>query len=418
MALVIILIRAGLDLDPHAMKRLKFTVLKLGLGPWIVEAAIVTLMSRYILHLPWLYGLALGSAIAAVSPAVVVACLLRIREKGYGVAKGIPTLIIAVSGIDDALSVAGFGIVKTFIDADEDSSITSQVTQGPVCIIGGIGFGVIWGIIAKYVPERHDPFLVPMRVLFLLVGGAIAVFGSEILGYEGAGPLGAVSAGFVCLVCWSKLGWEIEDNPAATAFEIFWIIIQPVLFGVTGAAVKLNELEGKFVLLGLAVLVTGVVIRIFVTILMGIGSGLNLKEKTFVALCWMSKATVQVRPIYNSHFICNSSQKSLFQAALAGMLLNVSDDPVYVEYGEKFMTVCVLSIILTAPLAAALITITGPRLLTKTTVPQVPEGWRRSHRPSIRDISIIDEEEERDNVESGNDNSAYQRDAHKNDSRD
>lgn len=24
-------------------------------------------------------------------------------------------------------------------------------------------------------------------------------------------------------------------------------------------------------------------------------------------------------------------------------------------------------------------------------------GWRRSHRPSLRDISIIDEEEERDN---------------------
>lgn len=276
------------------MKKLKFTVLKLGLGPWIVEAAIVTVMSHYILSLPWLYGLALGSAIAAVSPAVVVACLLRIREKGYGVAKGIPTLIIAVSGIDDALSVAGFGIVKSFIVVDESSTITSQVTQGPVCIIGGIGFGVIWGILAKYVPERHDPFVVPLRVLFLLVGGAIAVFGSEVLGYEGAGPLGAVSAGFVCLVVWSRQGWEIEDNPAATAFEIFWVIIQPVLFGITGAAVKISELEGKFVLLGLGILVTGVVIRIFATTLMGIGCGLNLKEKIFVSLCWMSKATVQV----------------------------------------------------------------------------------------------------------------------------
>lgn len=100
------------------------------------------------------------------------------------------------------------------------------------------------------------------------------------------------------------------------------------------------------------------------------------------------------------------------------MLLTVSDDPVYVEYAEKFMTVCVLSIILTAPLAAALITLTGPRLLTKTTVPQIPEGWRRSHRPSIRDISIIDEEEERGNVENGTDNAAYQKDVTRIDSRD
>lgn len=58
--------------------------------------------------------------------------------------------------------------------------------------------------------------------------------------------------------------------------------------------------------------------------------------------------------------------------------------------------ICVMSIILTAPTGAILITLSGPRLLTKTKFPQIPEGWRRSHRPSIRDISIIDEEEERE----------------------
>lgn len=37
-------------------------------------------------------------------------------------------------------------------------------------------------------------------------------------------------------------------------------------------------------------------------------------------------------------------------------------------------------------------------------------GWRRSHRPSLRDISIIDEEEERDaqDPEMGPDNRTYQ----------
>lgn len=42
---------------------------------------------------------------------MVVPCLFRLRSKGYGVAKGIPTLVIAVSGIDDATSVAAFGII-------------------------------------------------------------------------------------------------------------------------------------------------------------------------------------------------------------------------------------------------------------------------------------------------------------------
>lgn len=62
--------------------------------------------------------------------------------------------------------------------------------------------------------------------------------------------------------------------------------------------------------------------------------------------------------------------------------------------------ICVMSIILTAPTGAILVTFLGPKLLNKTKqTPQIPEGWRRSHRPSIRDISIIDEEEERNEAD-------------------
>lgn len=122
----------------------------------------------------------------------------------------------------------------------------------------------------------------------------MAVFTSEIIGYGGAGPLGCVSAAFVALSCWSKQGWEIEDNPAATAFEIFWMICQPVLFGIAGARIKLNELNGSVVSISVGILVTGVVIRMLVTTLVGIGCKLNLKEKIFVAIAWMCKAIVQV----------------------------------------------------------------------------------------------------------------------------
>lgn len=79
--------------------------------------------------------LIIGAVIAAVSPAVVVPCLFRLRSKGYGVAKGIPTLIIAVSGIDDAASVAGFGIIKSIMFST--SSLTMLIIEGPLSIIGG-----------------------------------------------------------------------------------------------------------------------------------------------------------------------------------------------------------------------------------------------------------------------------------------
>lgn len=69
----------------------------------------------------------LGSIIAAVSPAVVVPCLFRLRSKGYGVAKGIPTLVLAVAGIDDAASVAIFGIISSIMFTE--SSLVNTILQ-------------------------------------------------------------------------------------------------------------------------------------------------------------------------------------------------------------------------------------------------------------------------------------------------
>lgn len=160
----------------------------------------------------------------------------------------------------------------------------------------------------------------------------------------------------------------------ATAFEIFWMIFEPILFGVTGAQIKINELDGRTVYLGIGCLLTGIVIRIAATILVGIGCKLNLKEKIFIAFSWMAKATVQ--------------------AALAPTTLDKVDptDPVQMLYAETVVTMCVLSILLTAPAGAIIISLSGPKLLTKTTAPVAPpEGWK-ARRPSIRDISIINED--------------------------
>jgi hypothetical protein len=32
--------------------------------------------------------------------------------------------------------------------------------QGPLSIVGGIGFGILWGLLAKYVPEKQDVSLI------------------------------------------------------------------------------------------------------------------------------------------------------------------------------------------------------------------------------------------------------------------
>lgn len=246
-ALTIILIRAGLEMDPEAFKKVWKSIFKLGLVPWAVECLVVAITSHFFLGLPWIWGLALGSIIAAVSPAVVVPCLFRLRTKGYGVAKGIPTLIVAVAGIDDAASVAIFGIIASIMFGS--SSLAYQISQAPVCIFGGLIFAAFWGYLSRFVPEKGDAYVVPIRTLMLLGGGFLAIFGSEVVGFEGAGPLGVVFAAFISNYFWCQQGWEIEDNPVATAFEIFWMIFEPILFGITGAAVKVRTyFEGQSIM--------------------------------------------------------------------------------------------------------------------------------------------------------------------------
>lgn len=153
---------------------------------------------------------------------------------------------------------------------------------------------MLWGLISYFIPERNEPFMVPIRVLLLAVGGMASVFGSELIGFGGAGPLACVSVAFFSLVAWSRLGWEIEDNPASTAFEIFWMIFEPILFGITGTAIKFKELKGDVVYLSVGILVAAAIIRMLVTVVFGIGCKLNLKEKIFASIALMAKATVQV----------------------------------------------------------------------------------------------------------------------------
>lgn len=59
-ALAVILLRSGLGLDIDALKRLRFTVLRLAFGPCITEAVTVAVMSHYILELPWVWAFQLG----------------------------------------------------------------------------------------------------------------------------------------------------------------------------------------------------------------------------------------------------------------------------------------------------------------------------------------------------------------------
>ena len=92
-------------------------VIRLAFTPCLVETVVIGISSRVLFkyaldyEFPWLWGFLLGFILAAVSPAVVVPSLLELQEKGYGVSKGIPTLVIAAASVDDVLAISGFSIL-------------------------------------------------------------------------------------------------------------------------------------------------------------------------------------------------------------------------------------------------------------------------------------------------------------------
>ena len=294
-ALVVILMRAGLGLDPGALKRLSGMVIRLAFIPCVTETLIVGISSRLLFkyalgyEFPWLWGFLLGFVLAAVSPAVVVPSLLELQDKGYGVDKGIPTLVIAAASVDDVLAISGFsillglafqgGVVSENIQndllesnptikamtANINTSVSDIVLHNPcnesrdcdenVAIevfegigkaikeaLAGIFGGIFWGLICIMVPNRNSKNVVYLRTAILLFGGFLALFGSEheSIDLKGSGALAVLVMAFVAGVGWRNCSqWE-QDNDVTKILANAWMIFQPILFVLIGTEIQVN----------------------------------------------------------------------------------------------------------------------------------------------------------------------------------
>ncbi|KDR23967.1 Mitochondrial sodium/hydrogen exchanger NHA2 [Zootermopsis nevadensis] len=292
-AMVVILIKAGLGLDAAALKRLSFVVVKLAFIPCLVEAATVAVVAHLVLGFPWLWGILLGFVLGAVSPAVVVPSLLALQGKGYGEDKGIATLVIAASSIDDIVAISGFGVVVGLIFSTGD--LMQQLVHGPIEVVIGLSFGIGWGILLMFIPHKDDVWVVRERAFLIGGGGLFAVLGSSLVGYSGAGPLACIVAAFLACSGWKMLGWSSSFNPVADIYSVIWKVFEPVLFGLIGTEIDLSQLEANTILYGLCVLAVGLMLRLLASCLATMGGTLNLKEMLFVTIAWFPKATVQIR---------------------------------------------------------------------------------------------------------------------------
>ncbi|EDU36976.1 cation:proton antiporter [Clostridium sporogenes] len=331
-ALIVILLRAGLGLNKDELKLVGKTALKLSCIPGIIEGLFIAIASVKLLGFSFIQGGLLGFIIAAVSPAVVVPQMLSLMDKGLGKAKGIPTLILAGASIDDVFAITIFTTLLGLYTG-KNINIAIQILKIPVSIILGTLIGVLSAIIIIKIFKKY-PIDNTKKILIILSISIILTLIETLLKgkLEIASLLGVMSLGFVI----SDKIPSIGDKVSKGLNEI-WVFAQILLFVLVGAEVNM-VIAFKSGFLGIIIIALGLIGRSIGVLISLKGSNLNIKEKLFCVIAYIPKATVQ--------------------AAMGAVPLANG-----VAAGDIILAIAVLSILTTAPLGAIAINLSGPRLL-------------------------------------------------------
>jgi NhaP-type Na+/H+ or K+/H+ antiporter len=337
-ALIVILLRAGFELSKDALSKVGLMALILSFVPACFEIATITLLGPYFLGLTMMESAILGAILGAVSPAVVVPLMIEFIEERRGANKGIPTLVLAASSIDDVFVIVVYGILIG-VYLGHDVSIGWTLAGIPLSIAAGILLGLVIGWSLYKLFDRYNP-RATKRVLMILGIAILLVRGEHLL--ENILP-------FSALIAVMAIGFMILEKREHYAHEIsaklgkIWIFAEILLFTLVGSQVDVGIALGSG-LAGIALVTFGLVGRSVGTYVCMLGSNLNLKERLFVVIAYLPKATVQA---------------AIGAAPLAAMTLAGMDT----APGDMILAVAVLSILYTAPLGAWAISFVGRRVL-------------------------------------------------------
>ncbi|MFH1156127.1 MAG: sodium:proton antiporter [Pseudomonadota bacterium] len=331
-ALIVILLRAGFELRRDALHRVGRAAVLMSTVPALFEIGGIMLVAPALLGMSYLEAAILGSILAAVSPAVVVPLMIDFMDRGRGSQKGIPTLILGASSLDDVFVIVLFTIFLGMYGGTQTSTLV-MLSLIPVSVVLGILSGIIPGWLLYKLFTRFD-WKPPKRTLVVL-GVAILLTRME-TALEHLIPvaslLGVMAIGFIILERSEPIAHIISQK-----LKKIWVFAELILFVLVGAQVNIHVAwDAGFA--GILVISAGLVFRGLGVWLSLSGNGFTAREKWFCVVAYIPKATVQ--------------------AAIGAVPLAAG-----VASGEVILAVAVLSIVLTAPLGAFGIILLGEKTL-------------------------------------------------------
>lgn len=334
MALIVILIRAGLTLNLADLKKVGRPAILMCFVPATFELIAITLIAPLLFSISYIEAAIMGTVLAAVSPAVVVPRMISLIEEKRGTNKSIPQLILAGASVDDIYVIVLF---TSFMGIEQGAEFNAfALATVPISIVIGVVVGILTGwLLVKLFKSVHMrdtiKVLLILSVSFLFVSMETALKGILPM----SGLLAVMALGATLLKQYVVLANRITGK-----FSKIWVGAEMLLFVLVGAEVNIQYIsEAGFVAVGM--IFVALAFRMIGVFLSLMKTPLTSKERLFCAVAYTPKATVQ--------------------AAIGSLPLAAG-----VGAGGMILTVAVLSILISAPLGSIGIDLTKDRLLTRT----------------------------------------------------
>ncbi len=331
-ALIIILTRSGLSLDLSTLKKIGRPAILMCFVPACCEIIGIAIFAPLILGISFAEALLLGSVLAAVSPAVVVPRMIKLQQQGYSSRHALPELVMAGASCDDVFVIVLFYSFKGLVATDSFSALS--LMSIPLSIVLGLALGGITAVLVILLFKKVS-LTKPVKIIVFL-GVSFLMSGIEELlkNYVSISSLlGIMLLGILVLAFDKNSAKELSEG-----YNGMWNVFEILLFFLVGCATDVNyafSLQGAKTL-GLIIL--ALLFRSAGVMLCVIRTRYNKKEKLFIVLSYLPKATVQ--------------------ASIGAIALSEG-----LACGNVILTAAVIAIIFTAPVGALLMDATYKKLL-------------------------------------------------------
>lgn len=338
-ALIIILIKAGLSLNLSDLKKVGRPAVLMAFLPATFEIAAYTLFAPVVLGISRVDAMVMGAVLGAVSPAVVVPRMVSLIENKYGTEKGIPQMILAGASCDDIFVIVLF---TTFLNmAKGGSADIMDFVNVPVSIVLGVIAGTVAGFILgklfEYLFSKGKHIRNSMKII-IIMGSAFALMTLETIVKKYVSLSGLLAV--VSMACTLKIvSDESVIKRLSEKMGKLWLMAEILLFVLVGAAVDVRYTL-KAGLPALAMIFIALGIRAIGVYLCVVGTKLTAKERLFCVLSYLPKATVQ--------------------AAIGSVPMAMG-----LSCGQIVLSVAVMGILITAPLGAISMDMSYKKLLEK-----------------------------------------------------